>query len=133
MRYTGVSQMSCHPFMEENARRHIDEIRSVAGVVGCALVSCEGMVMGKYFPAGGLSSSLFAAMCATVLASAEAACGSVDIERPSAVTITATDATILIVGAGEAALITAIIDKSADLPGVRRQLLDIAVRIGEVA
>jgi predicted regulator of Ras-like GTPase activity (Roadblock/LC7/MglB family) len=49
------------------------------------------------------------------------------------VTITATDATILIVSAGETALITAVIDKSADLPTVQRQLSDIAARIGEVA
>jgi hypothetical protein len=133
MRYAGVNQMSFHPFVEESARRRIDEIRSVVGVAACALVSCEGIIMGKYFPEGGLSSSLFAAMCATVIASAEAACGSANIERPSMVTITAADATILILSAGEAALITAVIDKSVDLPRVQRQLLDIAVRIGEEA
>ena len=88
--------------------------------------------MGKYFRESGLS-SLFAAMSATVLASAEAACGSVHIQRPSMVPITATDATILIVSAGETALITAVIDKSADLPTVQGQLSDIAARIGEVA
>lgn len=125
--------MSYHPFMEENAQRHIDEIRSVAGVAACALVSSEGTIMGKHFRDGSLLSSLFAAMCATVLASAEAACGSANIGRPSMVTITAPDATILIVGVGEAALITAVIDKSADLSTVQRQLSDIAVRIGEEA
>ncbi len=125
--------MSRHPFMEENAQRHIDEIRSVAGVAACALVSSEGTIMGKYFREGGLSPSLFAVMCATVLASAEAACGSANIERPSMVAITAADATILIMSVGEAALITAVIDKSADLSTVQTQLLDIAVRIGEEA
>ncbi|MCM2465298.1 roadblock/LC7 domain-containing protein [Methanoculleus oceani] len=119
--------------MEENAPRYVDEIRSVAGVAACALVSDEGRIMGKYFREGNLSSSLFAAMCATVLASAEAACGSANIERPSMVTISAADATILIVSAGETALITAVIEKSADLSTVQRQLLDIAVRIGEEA
>ena len=125
--------MSHHPSAEEETQECIDEIRSVAGVVACALVSCEGLVMGKYFRESGLSSSLFAAMSAIVLASAEAACGSVHIQRPSMVPITATDATILIVSAGETALITAVIDKSADLPTVQRQLSDIAARIGEVA
>ncbi len=133
MSYTGVTYMSHHSSMEENTRGCIDEIRSVTGVAACALVSCEGMVMGKYFRESSQFSPLFAAMCATVLASAEAACGSVNIERPSMVTITAADATILIASAGEAALITAVIDKSADLPTVQRQLLDIAVRIGEEA
>lgn len=125
--------MSHRPFAGENAQKYINEIRPVVGVVACALVSCEGLLMGKYFRDGGLSSSLFAAMSATVLASAEAACGSVHVQRPSIVTITATDATILIVSAGEAALIAAVIDMSADLPTVQERLLDIAVRIGEEA
>jgi predicted regulator of Ras-like GTPase activity (Roadblock/LC7/MglB family) len=46
------------------------------------------------------------------------------------ITIATMDATILIFSAGEAALITAVIDKSADLPTVQRQLSDIAARIG---
>ncbi|NLA37796.1 MAG: roadblock/LC7 domain-containing protein [Methanomicrobiales archaeon] len=124
--------MNCHTSLEEAAQDYVDEIRSAAGVVACALVSCDGRVMGKYFWEGSLSSSLFAAMSATVLAAAEAVCGSAHIQRPSTVIITATDATILIVSAGEAALITATIDKSADLPTVQRQLTDIAARIGEV-
>lgn len=115
--------------MEENALQCIDELRSIPEVVACALVSCEGTVMGKYSREGNLP-SLFAAMCATVLASADAACGSVHIQRPSQVTITAADATILVTAVGEAALITAVIDKSADLPTVQRRLLSIAVRIG---
>ena len=122
--------MSHHSFMEENALQCIDELRSIPEVVACALVSCEGTVMGKYSREGSLSSPLFAAMCATVLASAEAACGSVHIQRPSLVTITAADATILITAVGEAALITAVIDKSADLPSVQRRLSSIAVRLG---
>lgn len=123
--------MSRHPFMDEGARRYIGEIRSVAGVAACALVSSEGRILGKHFPKGDTTSSLFAAMCATVLASAEAACGSVDIERPSLVTVASVGATVLIVSVGEDALITAVIDRSADLPTVQRQLLDIAARIRE--
>ncbi|WP_048111684.1 roadblock/LC7 domain-containing protein [Methanoculleus sp. MH98A] len=123
--------MSRHPFMEESAQRHIDEVRSVVGVAACALVSSDGRILGKHFPEGDLTSSLFAAMSATILASAEAACGSVDVERPFLVAVASADATILIVSVGEAALIAAVIDKSADLPTVQRQLLDIAVRIGE--
>ncbi|NMA10147.1 MAG: roadblock/LC7 domain-containing protein [Methanomicrobiales archaeon] len=123
--------MSRHPFMEESARRYIGEIQSVVGVTACALVSSEGRILGKHFPEGDLTSSLFAAMCATVLASAEAACGSVDVQRPCLVAVASADAAILIVSAGEATLITAVIAKSADLPTVQRQLLDIAARIGE--
>ena len=123
--------MSRHPFMEESARRCIEEVQSVAGVTACALVSDEGRVLGKHFPKGDLTSSLFAAMCATVLASAEAACGSVGVDRPFQITVASSDATIFIMGVGEATLITAIIDISADLPAVLKKLLDIAARIRE--
>ena len=125
--------MSSNPFKEENAQPCIDEIRAMAGVAACALVSGEGAILGKYFREGNRSSSLFAVMCATVLASAEAACGSVHLQSPSTVTITTADAAILIVSAGEGALIAAVIDKSADLPTIQRRLSDITVRIGEVA
>jgi len=122
--------MSHYSIMEMDVQRYINEIRSIIGVVACAFVSREGLVLGKYSREGTPSPSLFAAMCATVLASAEAACGSVRIENPSLVTIAAADSTILIVSAGEAALIAAVIDKSADISTVQRQLLDIATGIG---
>ncbi len=123
--------MSRHSSMEERAQRYTDEIRSVIGVVACALVSCEGIVMSKYFREDGVSSLLFAAMSATVLASAEGACNSLHVQSPSMVTITAPDTTILIMSAGEDALITVVIDKSADLPTVQERLREIAIRIGE--
>ncbi|NLZ29803.1 MAG: roadblock/LC7 domain-containing protein [Methanomicrobiales archaeon] len=125
--------MSGHHSMREETRRCIEEIRSIAGVVACALVSCEGLAISKYSQEDGLSSSLFAAMSATVLAAADTVCSSVHVQRPSVITITAIDATILIVSVGEVALIAAVIDKSADLPTVRRQLSDMAARIEEVA
>ena len=53
-------------------------------------------------------------------------------QQPAMITIATIDATILIFSAGEAALITAVIDKSADLPTVQGQLATIATRIGEV-
>lgn len=126
--------MSYHSSMEEETQEYIEGIRAIAGVVASALVSCDGLVMAKYFRESDLSLSLFAAMSATVLAAAEAVCSSVHVQRPSIVTITATDAdaTIFIVSAGEVALITAVIDKSADLPTVQGQLSDIATRIGVV-
>lgn len=125
--------MSSTPPMEENARLCIDEIRSIPGIVACALISSEGVILGKYFREGGLPANLFAVMCATVFASAEAACGSVHAQNPSSVTVTATDAIILIVSAGESTLITAVTDKLTDLPTLQRRLSEMAVRIREEA
>jgi uncharacterized protein len=122
--------MSNQPSLEKRASEYIDEIRSISGVVGCALVSQDGFVLGKYYREDGPSSSLFAAMSATVLASAEAAASSIPIQPPSSIIINTADATILIMSVGEAALVTAVIDKSADLPTVQKQLSAIATKIG---
>ena len=123
--------MSHYSLREEDAQRYTDEIRSIAGVVASALVTCDGLVLGKYSREGTtLSSSLFAATCAAALASADAACGSVGIKEPSMVIVAAADSTILIVSAGGAVLIAAVIDKSGDLSTVQGQLLDIVTRIG---
>jgi predicted regulator of Ras-like GTPase activity (Roadblock/LC7/MglB family) len=125
--------MNHHSSAEKETQAYIDEIRSIVSVVACALVSPEGLIIGKYFREGSPSPSLlFAAASATVLASAEAACSSMHTQQPAMITIATIDATILIFSAGEAALITAVIDKSTDLPTVQGQLATIATRIGEV-
>ncbi len=86
--------------------------------------------MEKYFQEEDISSSLFAAMSATVLASAEAAASSIHIPSPSSVTIATDNATILVMGLGEETLITAVVERSADFRAVRDRLAAIAAKIG---
>lgn len=125
--------MSSYPYKDKDIRMYIDEIRSIAGIIACALVSCEGQIMGEqHLPGDNLLSSLFATMSATVLAAAETVCSSVCVQQPLMISIGAEDATVLIASAGGVVLITAVIDKSADLPIVKEQISDIAARIGEV-
>ncbi len=123
--------MSDHPSAGERAQLYIDEIRSIEGIIACALVSQDGFVMGKYFRDNGHAPSLFAAMSATILASAEAAASAIHISSPSSVLVTTADAAILVVYAGSERLITAVVEKSANLIDICEQVAAIAARIGE--
>ncbi len=123
--------MSDHPSAGEKAQSYVDEVRSIEGIIACALVSQDGFVMGKYFRDDGHTPSLFAAMSATILASAEAAASAVHISSPSSVIVTTADAAILVVYAGSETLITAVVEKSANLMDVCEQIAAIAARIGE--
>lgn len=123
--------MTDHPPSKEKAQTYIEEIRSISGVVACALVSQDGFVMGKYFRDNGQTPSLFAAMSATIFASADAAASAVHISSPSSIVVTTADATILVVCVGNEALITAVVEKTADPAAVSEQLATVAARIGE--
>ncbi len=123
--------MTNHPSSKEKAQSYIEEIRSISGVVACALVSQDGFVMGKYSRDNGQTPSLFAAMSATIFASAEAAASAVQISSPSSIMVTTADATILVVCVGSEALITAVVEKTANPAAVCEQLTTVAVKIGE--
>ena len=50
--------MDAHPVTKETVARAIDRIRSIHGVIACALVTKTGIMMGKYFEEGGESARL---------------------------------------------------------------------------
>ncbi|MDN7024673.1 roadblock/LC7 domain-containing protein [Methanoculleus sp. FWC-SCC1] len=123
--------MGDHPSVGEKAQSYIDEVKSIDGIIACALVSQDGFVMGKYFRDDGHAPSLFAAMSATILASAEAAASAIHISSPSSVIVTTAEAAILVVYAGSEQLITAVVEKSADISAICEQIAAIAARFGE--
>lgn len=116
--------------LKEKFSLFIDQIVSIDGVAACALVSRDGIISGKHFDRE-LNEPWFGALSATILASAESV-GSIIRSSPlESVTIRAQDNTILIMGAGENFLITAILADKADPVKVHREMLAIAQKIGE--
>lgn len=99
------------------------------GVSGCAVVSRTGALMGKRIDEG-LSVPSFAAMGATILGSAEAAATIMHFSRPTSVFVEVDDGGIVILGAGKNALITVIINKSADISLLKRELAVMANKFG---
>ncbi|MCQ1539119.1 roadblock/LC7 domain-containing protein [Methanocalculus taiwanensis] len=115
--------------LKQMIRQFIDEIRSVSGVSECALVSTDGILVGKSFE-DSLSAQSFGAMCATMIASSEAAASVVNIESPSWVVVKSPKKAIILVNAGERLLIAVIADEGANPEEICIRLQEIGARIG---
>ena len=120
--------------MKSSAKRQIetylDECMALDGVSGCAIVSRTGALMGKKIE-GGLAIPSFAAMSATILGAADAAASIIHISRPTSVYVDVDDGGIIILGSGKNALTTVIINKSADIESLKRELAVITDNFGE--
>lgn len=116
--------------MKKQMEAYLDDCLALDGVFGCAVVSRTGALMGKKINQD-VSAPSFAAMGATILGSAEAAAGLVHFPTPASVFVEVEGGGILVVGAGARALITVIINKSADIQSLKRELAVIANKIGE--
>ena len=66
--------------LKEKIAGIIENIRLIDGVKLCALISRDGIMLGRY-SAGDFNEAWFAAMCATLLASAESAAVIVKFSR----------------------------------------------------
>jgi len=116
--------------LREKITGFIDELQAIEGVKACALVSRDGMMIGKHFETD-LNEPWFAAMSATLLASAESAASIIKARSPDSVTIQAEDAAIIVMGAGEKLLVAVIVGKGADYDAVYRKTGVIARKISE--
>lgn len=123
--------MSEHPGLKERINQFIQDIMGVEGVTACVLASRDGILMGKAFT-NGVSVPSFAAMTATMLASAEAAASISHIQPPERIIVKSSDAQIIVISAGERTLLAAILTTSADMEAADAALKNIAADIGEV-
>lgn len=117
--------------MKKQIETYLDECMTLDGVLGCAVVSRTGALMGKKIDQG-ISAPSFAAMGATILGSAEAAAGMVHLPRPDSVFVEVEGGGIIVMGAGKGALIAVIINKSADIQSLKRELAVITNKFGEI-
>jgi len=123
--------MSEHLGLKERINQFIKEITGVKGVKACVIASRDGILMGRAFT-GGVSVPSFAAMSATMLASAEAAASISHIQPPERITVMSPDATIMVISAGERTLLAVVLEDKADLEATYTALTKIAADIAEV-
>lgn len=116
--------------LKERIAEFIEEVRAIDGVEGCALISKDGIMIGKSFPRE-ISEKWFAAMSASVLASAESAASIISITPPVRVTIDAHDRRILIHDAGEKLLLVAVLGAKVEPEPIASSLETVARRVAE--
>lgn len=115
--------------LKQMIRQFVDEIKAVSGVNDCALVSTDGILIGKSFE-DSLSAQSFGAMCATMIASSEAAASVVNIASPLWIMVNSEKKAIILVPAGERLLIAVTANNEANLDGICSHLQEIGERIG---
>lgn len=116
--------------LKERIAGFVEEVRAVDGIEGAALVTKDGVMIGRSFPRE-ISEKWFAAMSASVLASAESAASIIGLTPPVRVRIDAAGGCILLHDAGEKLLIVAVLAGGAEPDEVDTRLEPLARRIGE--
>lgn len=117
--------------LKEKISAFVEQVRSIDGVAACALVSRDGIIAGKSFDRD-LNEPWFGALSATILASAESVGNIIRMKSMSSVTIRGQDSSIIIMGAGDNFLITAIVTQGSDAAGIHDQMHAITQKIEEV-
>jgi predicted regulator of Ras-like GTPase activity (Roadblock/LC7/MglB family) len=116
--------------LKERIAGFVDEVRAIDGIEGAALVTKDGVMIGRSFPRE-ISEKWFAAMSASVLASAESAASIIGITPPVRARIDASGGCILLHDAGDKLLIVAVLARGAEPDRVVAMLEPLAQKIGE--
>ncbi len=116
--------------LKERIAGFVNEIRAIDGIEGAALVTKDGVMIGRSFPKE-ISEKWFAAMSASVLASAESAASIISVTPPVRVRIDAANCCILLHDAGDKLLVVAVLAGDAEPDRVVALLEPLALRIGE--
>ena len=94
--------------LKEKIQDFIERIKAIEGVSECALVSRDGIMLGNSMSAE-FNEPWFAAMSATLFASAESASGIINVAAPERVTLTSKEGSVAVIGAGEKLLLVAVL------------------------
>jgi predicted regulator of Ras-like GTPase activity (Roadblock/LC7/MglB family) len=115
--------------VNESIHDVVAEIQATRGVVDCAVVSRDGTLISKTL-SDEVMAPAFAAISATLLASAEAATSLLSLPEPSHLVAYSRDVSLLVMGAGSQMLVSATVDKQTDISPVFERLTEIASRLG---
>jgi len=115
--------------LKEKIKVYIEKIRAIEGILGCALVSRDGIMLGRSME-GEFNEPWLAAMCATLFASAESASGILKMPPPDAVSVMIGGNAVIVLGAGEKLLIVAVVKSAEERSLATGHLEDIVREIG---
>lgn len=114
--------------LKEKIDGMVNRIARIGGIRTCALISRDGVLLGKK-TISDFNEAWFAAMCATILASAESVAVIMKAEAPSHVTIQTSDGNIILIRSGEKLFIAVHVDSSAENEETYNALYTVAEEI----
>ncbi len=107
----------------------LETLKEEAGLDEVALVTRDGLLVASSTSHTGFREEVFAAMSATVLASAETAMEEMGKGIPSWVVVVSDDARLVAMGAGERVLLVGIAPSGAELGAIITQIEKVAKRL----
>lgn len=117
--------------MKEKITGFIDRIRSIDGVVACALVSRDGIIAGKYCD-WEMDEVWLGVLSATILSTAESIGSTAKMKSIKSVTIRGSNTAMMVMEAGDNFLICSIIKEPSDHERIHEQIYSLAKKVGEV-
>jgi predicted regulator of Ras-like GTPase activity (Roadblock/LC7/MglB family) len=121
--------MATQQAVKDSIHDAVAEIRATKGVVECAVITRDGTLIDKELR-DSVPAPAFAAISATMLATAEAAANLLTIPEPSHLVAYSRDVLLLVMGAGSQMLVSATVDKQTDISPVFERLSEIASKMG---
>ncbi|MBP1928265.1 putative regulator of Ras-like GTPase activity (Roadblock/LC7/MglB family) [Methanolinea mesophila] len=115
--------------LKEKIQDFIEKVKTIEGVSDCALVSRDGIMLGNSMSAE-FNEPWFAAMSATLFASAESASGIIKVAAPERVTLTSREGSVAVIGAGEKLLLVAVLKSRPESSPSMTALEEMAREIG---
>ena len=115
--------------LKEKIQEYIEKIKAIEGVSDCALVSRDGIMLGNSIRSE-FNEPWFAAMSATLFASAESASGIIKEPAPDRVTLSSKEGSIAVIGAGDKLLLVAVLKGKPESSPAMASLEALAREIG---
>jgi len=115
--------------LKEKIHEFIEKIKAIEGVTACALVSRDGIMLGNSMNPE-FNEPWFAAMSATLFASAESASGIIKEAAPEQVILISKEGSIAVIGAGEKLLLVAVLKGKPEISPAVAALEGLAQEIG---
>jgi uncharacterized protein len=106
----------------------VHDLKVRLNAIATAFVSRDGSVLYADLPSG-MFVETFAIMCATIVGAAATAAVELGRAAPDRVVIEGEDSVTVLIGSGRRALLVAVVERSAHLPGVFHEVADLANRL----
>lgn len=109
----------------------LTNLMQVGQIKACAIVSKEGLLINSRTPPD-VDARIFSALCSTIMGAAEAASGQMTTGSVSQISVKTEKGTIVLIPAGEKAILTALTELEAQLGLIFFEMESIAQQVEQI-
>lgn len=121
--------------MGKTKKEQLDDVLSILMQVGqikaCGIVSKEGLLINSRTPPD-VDARIFSALCSTIMGAADAASNQMNTGTVNQISVKTEKGTIVLVPAGEKAILNALTEPEAQLGLILYEMESIALKVNEI-